>query len=70
MNINNFFWENDYIFKTKKLAVRVALLYIFANVFNVWLNTAGFLFLLPHRICFDILLGLKYMEYTYMEYTS
>lgn len=35
---------------------------LFANLFSVWLNIAGFSYLLPHWICFGLMLWLKYRE--------
>ena len=41
----------------------MALFYIFATVFNVWLNEiAGFSFLFQCSICCDMLFWLKYMK--------
>ena len=39
VNANNTFYENrTYIFQMKTFLLRLALFYIFANLFNVWLK--------------------------------
>ena len=47
----------------KKIVRIVAMLYMFANLFNVWLYwKEGFSYLLPHSIFYDMLFWLKHMK--------
>ena len=54
--------KNDYIFQNTKNNDKksIVLQWILANLFNVWLNTAGFSYLLPQWIFFGMTLWLKY----------
>ena len=54
--------KNDYIFQNTKNNDKksIVLQWILANLFNVWLNTAGFSYLLPQLIFFGMTLWLKY----------